>query len=42
MKQLSSILSLLFFFFFFFFKVILSYTIATGKDLGFPVHNFAK
>ena len=40
MKQLSSILSLLFAGLFWVFRVVLAYTTATGKDLGFPVQNF--
>ena len=40
MKQLSSILSLLFAGLFWVFRVVLAYTTATGKDLGFPVQDF--
>ena len=40
MKQLSSILSVLFAGMFWVFRVVLAYTTATGKDLGFPVQNF--
>lgn len=40
MKQLSSILSLLFAGLFWVFRVVLAYTTATGKDLGFSVQNF--
>ena len=40
MKQLSSMLSLLFAGLFWVFRVVLAYTTATGKDLGFPVQDF--
>ena len=40
MKQLSSMLSLLFAGLFWVFRVVLAYTTATGKDLGFPVQGF--
>ncbi len=40
MKQLSSILSVLFAGLFWVFRVVLAYTSATGKDLGFPIQNF--
>ncbi len=40
MKQLSSILSLLFAGLFWVFRVVLAYTTATGKDMGFPIQDF--
>ena len=40
MKQLSSMLSVLFAGLFWVFRVVLAYTSATGKDLGFPIQDF--
>ena len=40
MRQLGSILSLLFAAMFWVFRVVLAYTTATGKDMGFPIENF--